>query len=67
MIENIQENKDSIATEHILYGTETKKAVGNFALEHKQTSLRLILALVKVKKAAAISYLKLGIGAPGVY
>ena len=67
MIENIQENKDSIATEHILYGTETKKAVGNFALDHKQTSLRLILALVKVKKAAAISYLKLGIGAPGVY
>lgn len=67
MIENIQEKKDSIATTNILYGTETKKAVGNFALDHKHTNFRLILALVKVKKAAAISYLKLGIGGPGVY
>ncbi len=67
MRENIQEKKDSIATTNILYGTETKKAVGNFALDHKHTNFRLILALVKVKKAAAISYLKLGIGGPGVY
>ncbi len=67
MRENIQEKKDSIATTNILYGAETKKAVGNFALDHKHTNFRLILALVKVKKAAAISYLKLGIGGPGVY
>ncbi len=69
MTENSQEKKDinTSTTKNILYGTETKKAVCNFALDYKQTSLNLILAMVKVKKAAAMSYLKLGSGGPGVY
>ena len=69
MAENGQEKKDinTSTIKNILYGTETKKAVCNFALGYKQTSLNLILAMVKVKKAAAISYLKLGSGDTGVY
>lgn len=51
----------------ILYGTETKKALDNFALYYKKTNLLLLHAIVKVKKAAAKSYLKLGIGKEGVY
>lgn len=51
----------------ILYGGETKKALDNFPLQYHKTNSRLIHAMVKVKKAAAVSYRKLGIGEEGVY
>ncbi len=50
-----------------LYGIHTARAIDNFALDYKRTDLRLIHAIVTVKKAAALTYLKLGIGKEGVY
>lgn len=46
----------------IMYGIQTARARANFALDYKKTNLRLIYAIVKVKKAAAITYEKLEIG-----
>lgn len=46
----------------VLYGIQTARAVENFALNYKKTNLNLIYAIVTVKKAAAITYEKLGIG-----
>ncbi|SHO49827.1 aspartate ammonia-lyase [Anaerocolumna xylanovorans] len=51
----------------IFYGEETKKALANFALNYKETNLKLIYAIVKVKKAAAKTYSKLGVGKEGIY
>lgn len=63
--------KDSLGELEIaddaLYGLQTARAQENFALGYKPADLRLIYAIVKVKKAAALSYLKLGIGKEGVY
>lgn len=63
--------KDSLGEMQIpddaLYGLQTARAKENFALGYKSTNLRLIYAIVKVKKAAALSYLKIGIGRDGVY
>lgn len=53
--------------EGALYGIQTARALGNFALGYKATDLRLIYAVVKVKKAAALTYAGLGIGKDGVY
>ncbi|MFA9376095.1 MAG: aspartate ammonia-lyase [Lachnotalea sp.] len=53
--------------DNILYGIQTARAKDNFALEYKKVDLRLIYAIVKVKKAAAITYEKLGVGEDGVY
>jgi aspartate ammonia-lyase len=50
-----------------LCGLQTARAKENFALDYKKMNLRLVYAIVTVKKAAALSYLKLGIGKPGVY
>lgn len=50
-----------------LYGIQTARAAGNFALEYKKTDLRLVYAIVTVKKAAALTYQKLGIGKEGIY
>jgi aspartate ammonia-lyase len=50
-----------------LYGIQTARAVGNFALDGRRTSLRLIYAMTTIKKAAARTYKKLGIGRAGVY
>ena len=50
-----------------LYGIWSARARDNFGLSRRPVSLRLIHAIVKVKKAAALTYQKLGIGAPGVY
>jgi len=50
-----------------LYGIQTARAVQNFALDYKRTNLRLVYAIVTVKKAAALTYQKLGIGKDGVY
>lgn len=51
----------------LLYGIQTSRAAQNFALDYKKTNLRLIYAIVTVKKAAALTYQKLGIGKPGIY
>ena len=50
-----------------LYGINTLRAGENFALKHKRTSCRLIYALVKVKKAAALTYKELKVREPGIY
>lgn len=49
------------------YGIQTARAAENFALDYKKTSLRLTYAIVTVKKAAALTYQKLGVGREGVY
>lgn len=51
----------------ILYGIQTARAAKNFALQYKKTNLQLIYAIVTVKKAAALTYKKLGIGNGQVY
>jgi aspartate ammonia-lyase len=50
-----------------LYGIQSARARDNFALSYRQVCPRLIQALVKVKKSAAITYEKLGEGRAGVY
>lgn len=49
------------------YGIHTARAGENFALHYKPTNLKLVYAIVQVKKAAALTYLKLGVGKDGVY
>ncbi len=51
----------------IAYGLQTARAKENFDLGFKRTDRKLIYAIVKIKKAAALSYLKLGIGKKEVY
>lgn len=50
-----------------LYGIQTARAVDNFKLSYKTADRNLIYAIVTVKKAAALTYLKLGIGEKEVY
>ena len=50
-----------------LYGIQTARAAENFALDYKRTDLQLVYAIVTIKKAAALTYKKLGIGKEGVY
>lgn len=45
-----------------LYGIATARAVSNFALDYKKTDRNLIHAMVMVKKAAALTYRKIGTG-----
>ncbi len=49
-------------SEDIAYGLQTARAKENFALGYGKTNLGLIYAIVKIKKAAALTYIKLGIG-----
>lgn len=49
-----------------LYGINAVRAAENFALGYRKVNLRLIYAMVKVKKAAAVTYQKLGVK-PDVY
>ena len=42
------------------YGEESRRARENFPLQHRLTDLRLIYAIVEVKKAAARTYAELG-------
>lgn len=53
--------------QEMFFGVESKKAVSNFALNYKKTNIRLIYAVVNIKKAAAKTYLKLKVGNDGVY
>ncbi|MDR1136749.1 MAG: hypothetical protein LBK91_00375, partial [Synergistaceae bacterium] len=50
-----------------LYGLHSARARDNFPLSRKRVNSRLIHAIVKIKKAAAIAYEKLGAGRDGVY
>lgn len=45
-----------------LYGIQTARAIENFNLCGKKANLHLIYAIVSIKKAASITYDKLGIG-----
>ncbi|MDR2072634.1 MAG: aspartate ammonia-lyase [Spirochaetaceae bacterium] len=49
----------------VLYGLESARARENFFLEYKPVNMRLIYAIVKVKKAAALTFAKLAQGAAG--
>jgi aspartate ammonia-lyase len=47
----------------IYYGEETARAAENFDIGYKKNNLKLVHALATVKKAAALTYEKLGINA----
>ena len=49
-----------------LIGINTLRASENFSLNYKRTNMDLIYAIVKVKRAAAVTYRKLNIR-PDVY
>ena len=53
--------------EQTMYGINTIRAMENFNLNHRQTNLQLVYAMVKVKKAAAITYRKLKVREEGIY
>ena len=53
--------------DNVLYGIQTVRAAKNFDLKYKKTQMRLINAIVLVKKAAALTYIKMGIGQDDVY
>ncbi|MGE4589199.1 MAG: aspartate ammonia-lyase [Acidaminococcaceae bacterium] len=63
--------KDKLGTmeleDNVLYGIQTARAAKNFDLKHKKTQMRLINSIVLVKKAAALTYIKMGIGRDNVY
>ncbi len=48
------------------YGEESRRARDNFPLDHRRTDLKLIYAIVEVKKAAAHTYMELGVS-PDLY
>jgi hypothetical protein len=58
--------RDFIGTKELpqdaLYGIQSARAAENFALHHREVHPELIRAMVTVKKAAALTYRKLGIG-----
>lgn len=54
-------------SDHLAYGLQTARAKQNFALGYGKTNRLLIYAIVKIKKAAALTYIKLGIGTKEVY
>ncbi|MFU0828320.1 MAG: Aspartate ammonia-lyase [Lachnoclostridium sp.] len=49
-----------------VYGLQTKRAALNFQLNHKRTNLRLIYSMVKIKKAAAMTYIDIGADQKGI-
>jgi aspartate ammonia-lyase len=51
----------------IAYGINTQRAAENFDLHHRKTNMHLIYAIVKVKKAAAVTYRDLHVREPGIY
>ncbi|MDP4120435.1 MAG: aspartate ammonia-lyase [Bacillota bacterium] len=50
----------------VLFGINTYRASQNFELHHKKVNINLIYVIVKVKKAAAVTYKNLGIK-PDIY
>lgn len=53
--------------ENAMYGINTARALENFPLGHKRTAMPLIYAMVTVKKAAALTYARLGVREDGIY
>lgn len=53
--------------EGTMYGINTARALENFPLGHKRTAMDLIYAMVTVKKAAALTYARLGVREDGIY
>jgi aspartate ammonia-lyase len=53
--------------DNAIYGINTARAAENFSLHHKKVDISIIYAMVKIKKAAAITYKKLGVGRECVY
>lgn len=51
----------ALLPDHALYGLQTARALDNFALAYKPVNLRLVYAIVTVKKAAAQTYQSLNI------
>ena len=41
----------ALLPDHVLYGLQTARALDNFALAYKSVNLRLVYAIVTVKKA----------------
>lgn len=50
-----------------IYGLQTKRSAMNFDLNHKRTNLHLIYSMVKIKKAAAMTYINIGADEKGIY
>lgn len=50
-----------------LYGLQTKRAYENFNLKCKRTNLHLIYSMVKIKKAAAQTYIDIGRDSKDIY
>jgi aspartate ammonia-lyase len=50
---------EALLEDHELYGLQTKRAIDNFGGSGKYTNLALIYAIIKVKKAAALTYQRL--------
>lgn len=44
-----------------LYGAQTLRAKNNFPFDYKKANMRLVYSMVKIKKAAAKTYLALGV------
>lgn len=67
----MRKEKDNLGemelADDMLYGIQSARAKENFALGYKDTNLVLIYAMVKVKKAAALTYEKLGTGKTQIY
>lgn len=53
--------------DHELYGLQTKRALDNFDLNYKRTDLHLIYSIVKIKKAAAQTYISIGADIKDIY
>ncbi len=53
--------------DHELYGLQTKRAIENFDLDYKKTNLHLIYSIVKIKKAAAQTYISIGADIKDIY
>lgn len=70
-VTKMRTEKDSLGErllpDDALYGINTLRASENFDLGSGRTAPELIKAAATVKKAAAMTYLKLGEGGPGVY
>jgi aspartate ammonia-lyase len=69
--ENVRIERDKLGDialpDDALYGAQSARARENFPLSQKPVNRRLIYAVVKVKRAAAATYEKLGVGRDGVY
>lgn len=54
-------------SDEAVYGINTQRAIDNFPLDHHKTNIKLIHAMVTVKKAAALTYCELQVREKGIY